>query len=295
VDLSSPQTVGGDKTFTSQPTVSVNGQSLFLGNNTNAQSFVNFNARGYFGYYNGSGYAVVQGTSGHGIGFAVNNSTFGSGQVAQFDTSGNFEPATNNTYTNGTPSLYWSNLYATTLNLNSTASLSGSTAGQVTTTAGNYTEALGSANQGYLLTASSGDASFGVKSTGGGAYVNIFANNTQYNAVTGWAAGSPVWRVGRFANSAGFSIYTSNGATQAAYFDDSQNTTLYGNLTLSTHNLVTDTTTGTQLATVGGASGQKLAFWGSTPIVQPLLATGASHTVDDVITVLQNLGLVRQS
>jgi hypothetical protein len=203
--------------------------------------------------------------------------------------------SSNNAYTIGTTGSYASSIFVTTLNLNSTASLSGSTAGQVTTTAGNYTEALGSANQGYLLTASSGDASFGVKSTGGGAYVNIFANNTQYNAVTGWAAGSPVWRVGRFANSAGFSIYTSNGATQAAYFDDSQNTTLYGNLTLSTHNLVTDTTTGTQLATVGGASGQKLAFWGSTPIVQPLLATGASHTVDDVITVLQNLGLVRQS
>ncbi len=55
------------------------------------------------------------------------------------------------------------------------------------------------------------------------------------------------------------------------------------------------TTTGTKIGTVGGASGQKLAFYGSTPIVQPLLATGAAHTVDDVITALQNLGLVRQT
>jgi hypothetical protein len=55
------------------------------------------------------------------------------------------------------------------------------------------------------------------------------------------------------------------------------------------------TTTGTKIGTVGGASGQKLAFYGSTPIVQPLLATGAGHTVDDVIQALQNLGLVRQS
>jgi hypothetical protein len=59
--------------------------------------------------------------------------------------------------------------------------------------------------------------------------------------------------------------------------------------------LAVGTTTGTKIGTVGGASGQKLGFFGSTPIVQPLLATGASHTVDDVITALQNLGLARQS
>lgn len=68
-----------------------------------------------------------------------------------------------------------------------------------------------------------------------------------------------------------------------------------GNLNLTAVNIVTDTTTGTKIGTVGGSSGQKLAFFGSSPIVQPVLATGASHTVDDVIIVLQNLGLVRQS
>lgn len=60
-------------------------------------------------------------------------------------------------------------------------------------------------------------------------------------------------------------------------------------------NLVFGTTTGSKIGTVGGASGQKIGFWNATPIVQPVLATGAAHTVDDVITVLQNLGLVRQS
>lgn len=60
-------------------------------------------------------------------------------------------------------------------------------------------------------------------------------------------------------------------------------------------NLAVGTTTGTKIGTVGGASGQKLGFFNATPIVQPLLATGASHTVDDVITTLQNLGLARQS
>ena len=38
-----------------------------------------------------------------------------------------------------------------------------------------------------------------------------------------------------------------------------------------------------------------LGFFGVTPIARPLLATGASATVDNVIAVLQNLGLVRQS
>lgn len=61
------------------------------------------------------------------------------------------------------------------------------------------------------------------------------------------------------------------------------------------YNLAVGTTTGSQIATVGGASGQKLGFFGQTPIVQPLLATGGGKLVDDVITVLQNLGLVRQT
>lgn len=60
-------------------------------------------------------------------------------------------------------------------------------------------------------------------------------------------------------------------------------------------NIAVNTTTGTKIGTVGGAAGQKLAFWNSTPIVQPVLATGGGATVDNVITVLQNLGLCRQS
>lgn len=59
--------------------------------------------------------------------------------------------------------------------------------------------------------------------------------------------------------------------------------------------LVLGTTTGTKIGTVGGAAGQKLSFWNATPIVQPLLATGAGATADNIITVLQNLGLCRQA
>jgi hypothetical protein len=70
---------------------------------------------------------------------------------------------------------------------------------------------------------------------------------------------------------------------------------ILGTLYLGAQNIQTDTTTGMQIGTLGGASGQKLGFFAQTPIVQPVLATGSGATVDNVITVLQNLGLVRQS
>lgn len=41
--------------------------------------------------------------------------------------------------------------------------------------------------------------------------------------------------------------------------------------------------------------GSTVGFYGTTPIAQAVLATGAGATVDDVITALQNLGLVKQS
>lgn len=60
-------------------------------------------------------------------------------------------------------------------------------------------------------------------------------------------------------------------------------------------NLRVGSTTGTKIGVTGGASGAKLGFWGATPVVQPVLATGASKTVDDLITFLQTIGLARQS
>jgi hypothetical protein len=52
---------------------------------------------------------------------------------------------------------------------------------------------------------------------------------------------------------------------------------------------------GTKFGVTSGSTSEKLAFWNKTPISQPLLATSASATVDQVIAVLQSLGLVRQS
>jgi hypothetical protein len=57
-------------------------------------------------------------------------------------------------------------------------------------------------------------------------------------------------------------------------------------------NLKLNTTTGTK---IGTATSQKLGFWNATPVVQQVLATGASRTVDDVIGMLQTVGLCKQS
>jgi len=54
------------------------------------------------------------------------------------------------------------------------------------------------------------------------------------------------------------------------------------------------TTDGTQTTKIQ-VLGDKIGFHGVTPIARAVLATGASATVDDVITALQNLGLVKQS
>jgi hypothetical protein len=56
--------------------------------------------------------------------------------------------------------------------------------------------------------------------------------------------------------------------------------------------VVLPTSGGTQLGT---ATNQLLGFWNATPVVQQVLATGAGATVDDVISLLQTLGLCRQT
>lgn len=46
---------------------------------------------------------------------------------------------------------------------------------------------------------------------------------------------------------------------------------------------------------IGTATTQKVAFWNANPVAQQVLATGAGATVDNVISLLQTLGLCRQS
>jgi len=89
------------------------------------------------------------------------------------------------------------------------------------------------------------------------------------------------------------STFTTAGAGTAG--------TLTTRLTLDTSGLLTfadavnmafNTTTGTK---IGTATGQKIGFWNATPVVQQILATGAGATVDNVISLLQTLGLCKQS
>lgn len=51
------------------------------------------------------------------------------------------------------------------------------------------------------------------------------------------------------------------------------------------------TTNGTK---IGTHASQKLGFWNATPITQPIMSTGIGANVDDVILLLQTLGLCRQ-
>lgn len=63
-------------------------------------------------------------------------------------------------------------------------------------------------------------------------------------------------------------------------------------------NVVTQDSSGTTSLGVSGAvsvGNATIGFYGVTPIARAVLATGAGATVDNVITALQNLGLVKQS
>ena len=59
--------------------------------------------------------------------------------------------------------------------------------------------------------------------------------------------------------------------------------------------VVTSTIGGSSDVTAVGSSGSSLGFYGTTPTTQQTLSTGSGATVDNVITALQNLGLVKQS
>lgn len=82
---------------------------------------------------------------------------------------------------------------------------------------------------------------------------------------------------------AGYAI-RQTGASAINYFA--------GAVQLADSNIVLGTATGTK---IGTATTQKLGFYNATPVVRPVLATGAGATVDNVITVLQSLGLVGQT
>lgn len=65
---------------------------------------------------------------------------------------------------------------------------------------------------------------------------------------------------------------------------------------LDGRNIQVGKTTGTQIGTEGGASGQKLGFFGATPVAQQLKANHNNWAAtSDVVSALVNLGLFDQS
>jgi hypothetical protein len=146
--------------------------------------------------------------------------------------TGAIKPSSGGTLNFGSTGAYYLNGYVTTLNLNSTASLSGGTAGVVDVETNNSATGL-IINNNY-----SSNSGINQSSTAG--YTALLVNPTETT--------------------------TGSGTKLLADFQ------------------------------VGGVSKLSIDNTGKFGgAIQQVLATGASHTVDDVISALQTLGLVRQS
>lgn len=93
-----------------------------------------------------------------------------------------------------------------------------------------------------------------------------------------------------------FTLESSTTAAQdaariAALWNDATHATRKADLVLTAF----DTAEREGLRIRGDGTGPALGFYGVTPIARAVLATGAGAAVDDVITALQNLGLVKQA
>jgi hypothetical protein len=108
-------------------------------------------------------------------------------------------------------------------------------------------------------------------------------------------------------------VKAADGTTAFTIANSTGVTTFAANVTLSTKNIITDTTTGTK---IGTATSQKLGFFNATPVVQQATTgtttgftagagtavlsdstftggTGsAAYTIGDVVKALKNLGLL---
>jgi hypothetical protein len=365
VDLSSTQSaIGGAKTFTGNTTINTSNntaaQGALLVNNTYAVTSGN-----YLPIFNA--FAPNAATGGHvqfrvGIAASANNSAefnfyyagsgsgsnnfafglYGSSAISFTSSAvsllqpttvtGNLTFSANNTYNIGDSSHYASNLYAQTVNLNSTASLSGGTAGKITVTG-----KLSSGGNTYIDLSSQSNNQVVIESNttnnGGGIYAENKAVSTNL-AIASFVAGFNT-TVG---NSSYFSVgvslfnynciqvgFTYNGANSTS---NTANIGMYGNNDIlqidgtgqiwlqggtgviniqDAKNIVLGTTTGTQ---IGTATSQKLSFWNKTPIIQPTTgiaaatfaantsgtlndsATWGGYTIGQVVQALQNVGIL---
>lgn len=73
---------------------------------------------------------------------------------------------------------------------------------------------------------------------------------------------------------------------------EGDNIIINSDLNLENKNIIIGSSAGTE---IGTAAASKIGFFGTTPAAQTQLTTGSGKTVDNVITLLQTLGLCRQA
>lgn len=157
---------------------------------------------------------------------------------------------------------------------------------------------------GLDVTRAGGTALAVTQSTAGATAMNLFGADSAVRAfqmqVTGDSFGrlamytSGLMEWGDGSGSRDTNLYRS--AADTLRTDDNfvvgANLTVSSSLGLSDGATITvGTTTGTK---IGTHASQKIGFWNATPIVQPIMSTGIGATVDDVILLLQTVGLCRQ-
>jgi len=160
----------------------------------------------------------------------------------------------------------------------------GSAVGQVLALSASYTAVAAWTNK--LLLASTGSSGIVINAREAAGTIGFF---------TGATGGTAKWTI----QSTGHIIAGTDNSYDIGAAGATRPRTVYvgtsvvvPSITLSDGNVVLGTAAGTQLGT---ATGQKLSFWGVTPVVQQVFATGTGKTVDNLITLLQTLGLCKQS
>jgi hypothetical protein len=130
------------------------------------------------------------------------------------------------------------------------------------------------------------DATLDVRSTAGygAAYLNLFATAAEYNGLSGWVSDSLKWRIGRSGSADGLYIYTNDGATLAAQFQDDQDVYFPHSLGIGT------TTPTTNLSIQGNQYTSGTSFFGGVMTATSTvdfsaavlkIPTGTNPTADD--------------
>lgn len=184
------------------------------------------------------------------------------------------------------------------------------------TNSGTNTNGVGANYERAFLRWSSNVLDFGNENVGTGGIRNlrviaagnieIHAGNTlrwQFGSSSGALQGEPNLPIRFGGSSASFPRLINSGATLRCQLADGSAfatfecgaLTLNGNLTASTRDIVTDTTTGTK---IGTATTQKIGFFNATPVVQPAAVADATDAatvitqLNALLSRLRTLGLI---